>query len=221
MEIHPMSDAIGGEIPAAIDRALTAVRAAYDSLTLPVAVFDASTRTIASPTLHLRRRLADVALSKYLTCGTAQGGQGADTYEIQLSMQTVLHPGTTDGTTQLMTSIRRAMFDARREWKKAADARGGLHISQTKLSIIAGSVVDPATFARNASAPGVSETHDDAANCATPRASGEAGSADMPPVADPYTSIDAATPVFTIRTATLERGRSRGTACSARSATLR
>lgn len=104
-EIHPNNDPMSGEVPAAMDRAWAGVRAAYDSLSLPVATFDVATRTIASPTLRLRRRLGDIALSKYLSCGTAQGGQGADTYEVQLHVQTVFLAGSTAGTTRLMTSV--------------------------------------------------------------------------------------------------------------------
>lgn len=104
-EIHPINDPIGAEVPVAMDRAWAGVRAAYDSLPLPVATFDVATRTIASPTVRLRRRLGETALSKYLNCGTAQGGQGADTYEVQLLVQTALQAGSTAGTTRIMTSI--------------------------------------------------------------------------------------------------------------------
>lgn len=89
-EIHPTVNAIGAVIPFTIDRTWGAVRTAYDSLSLPVAAFDAATHTITSPTLRLRRRLGETALSKYINCGNTQGGQSADSYEIQLTAQTVL-----------------------------------------------------------------------------------------------------------------------------------
>jgi hypothetical protein len=103
-EIHPTVNAIGGVVPFTMDRTFGAVRAAYDSLSLPVATVDAATHTIASPTLHLRRRLGDVPLSKYINCGNTQGGQSADGYEIQLTIQTVLQAAD-GGTTRVLSTV--------------------------------------------------------------------------------------------------------------------
>jgi hypothetical protein len=103
-EIHPTVNAIGSAVPYTMDRTWTAVRAAYDSLSIPVAVFDPATRTIASPNLRLRRRLGEVSLSKYINCGNTQGGQSADSYEIQLSIQTVLQAADA-GTTRVLSTV--------------------------------------------------------------------------------------------------------------------
>ena len=100
-EIHPNDQVHGGDVPLSIDRAWIAVRAAYDSLHLPVATYDAATHTIESPTLRLRRRLGDTPLSRYLNCGNAQGVSGADTYEVQLVVRTTLRALNAGGTSVL------------------------------------------------------------------------------------------------------------------------
>lgn len=103
-EIHPTVNAIGAAVPFTMDRTLPAVRSAYDSLSLPVATFDAATHTVATTTLRLRRRLGETVLSKYINCGNTQGGQSADSYEIQLSVQTVLHAADA-GTTSVLSTV--------------------------------------------------------------------------------------------------------------------
>ena len=102
-EIHPGDQPRGGDVSLSIDRAWIAVHAVYDSLHLPVATYDAATHTIESPTVRLRRRLGDTPLSRYLECGNAQGAPGADTYEVQLTVRTVLRSRTTDSTSVLST----------------------------------------------------------------------------------------------------------------------
>jgi hypothetical protein len=102
-EIHPTVNAIGEVVPFTMDRTWGAVRAAYDSLSLTVATFDPATHTIASPTLRLRRRLGETSLSKYINCGNTQGGQSADSYEIQLTIQTVLQAA--DAGTQVLSTV--------------------------------------------------------------------------------------------------------------------
>jgi hypothetical protein len=103
-EIHPTVNAIGGAVPFTMDRTWAAVRTAYDSLALPVATFDPATHTIASPTLRLRRRLGEISLSKYINCGNTQGGQSADSYDIQLAIQTVLQV-VDAGTTRVLSTV--------------------------------------------------------------------------------------------------------------------
>jgi hypothetical protein len=103
-EIHPTVNAIAAVVPFTLDRTWGAIRTAYDSLSLPVATFDPATHTIASPTLRLRRRLGERPLSKYINCGNTQGGQSADSYEVQLTIQTVLQ-GAEAGTTRVLSTL--------------------------------------------------------------------------------------------------------------------
>jgi hypothetical protein len=88
----------------ALDRVWPALRAAYDSVGVPVSTFDVTTRTIGNTALRVRRRLGDTALSKYINCGNTQGGNGADTYEVIFSVVTRAVPAES-GTTRLTTLI--------------------------------------------------------------------------------------------------------------------
>jgi hypothetical protein len=106
-EIHPTINAIGATVPFSMDRVWPAVRAAYDSLSLPVATFDPTTHTVATTTLRLRRRLGETSLSKYVNCGDVLGGQSADSYEVQLSVQTVLQAEGA-GTTRVLSTVTAA-----------------------------------------------------------------------------------------------------------------
>jgi hypothetical protein len=103
-ELHPTINQIGATVPFTIDRTWPAVRSAYDSLALPVAAFDPATHTLATTTLRLRRRLGEVPLSRYINCGNTQGGQSADSYEIQLSVQTMLQAAD-EGTTRVLSTV--------------------------------------------------------------------------------------------------------------------
>lgn len=88
MDTHPSDATATAVVGFALDRVWGALRAAYDSVAVPVATFDATTHTIGNSALRVRRRLGDVALSKYLNCGNTQGGNGADTYEVVFSILT-------------------------------------------------------------------------------------------------------------------------------------
>jgi hypothetical protein len=102
-EIHPTDLLRGGDVAVPLDQTWAVMPAVYDSLGLPVGSLDASTHTIDSPTVRVRRQLKGTALSKYLNCGNTQGGRSADSYEIRLSVRTTL-TSTGDGTT-VMTNV--------------------------------------------------------------------------------------------------------------------
>jgi hypothetical protein len=87
--------------PAQVWSALTAV---YLELGIDAAHSDARTRTIGNPGLRLRRRLANVPLSRYLDCGRTQGGASADSYEINASIHSTVqaHP---DQTSSVQTTL--------------------------------------------------------------------------------------------------------------------
>jgi hypothetical protein len=93
-------------IPDLVDRVWPAVRAAYDSLAVPVAIFDPATHSVGNSTLRVRRRLGDVPLSKYLNCGSTQGFPSADTYEIQMSVLTQVRPDPATGGTTIFTTVQ-------------------------------------------------------------------------------------------------------------------
>jgi hypothetical protein len=89
-----------------IARVWPAVRAAYDSIAVPVAIFDESSHSVGNSTLRVRRRLGDVALSKYLNCGSTQGFPSADTYEIQMSVLTQVRSDPESGGTTILTTVQ-------------------------------------------------------------------------------------------------------------------
>ena len=69
------------------DAVWNALPAVYTTLGIPIEERNVAARTLGNPALKLRRRLGDVALSKYLDCGNTQGGPSADTYEVVLSVE--------------------------------------------------------------------------------------------------------------------------------------
>ena len=76
------------KVAASIDRVWRALPAVYDSLSIPLTVFNARDRVIGNEGLKLRRRLGKVPLSTYLDCGRSQMDQNADEYEITMSVVT-------------------------------------------------------------------------------------------------------------------------------------
>jgi hypothetical protein len=104
VETHTTNTAVGGKVGFAIDRVWGPLRAAFDSLGIPVATVSAATGTMGNPSLRVRRRLGDLAVSKYINCGNVQGGQSADSYEIQLSVMTTAVPAE-QGTTNISTLV--------------------------------------------------------------------------------------------------------------------
>lgn len=94
------------QVAAPMDRAWAALRAAYDSVGVPVATVDTAKHLLGNTGFKLRRRLGSTALSRYLDCGAAQGGPNAETYEVFLAVATQLQPGTSAGWTQATTSVQ-------------------------------------------------------------------------------------------------------------------
>jgi hypothetical protein len=104
VETHTTSTAVGGKVGFPVDRVWAPLRAAYDSLAIPVTTANVATGTMGSASLRVRRRIGDVAASKYLNCGNVQGGPSADSYEIQLSVMTTVVPAE-QGTTNVSTLV--------------------------------------------------------------------------------------------------------------------
>jgi hypothetical protein len=90
-------------IEAGIDRVWDGMRVAYDSLAIPLTVFDASTHTIGNEGLKARRRIGKSRISEYLNCGNGEGGPSADMYDVNLSVVTRLTTNADAGTTVTTT----------------------------------------------------------------------------------------------------------------------
>jgi len=104
VDTHPTNAASTTLVGFSLDRVWVALRVAYDSLAIPVATVDAASHTIGNGSLRIRRKLGNVAMSKYVNCGNTQGGPSADTYELVLSVVTRAEPAES-GMTRLVTSV--------------------------------------------------------------------------------------------------------------------
>jgi hypothetical protein len=87
-----------------LDAVWRALPAAYAAMGIEIAQRDAGRGIIGNPGFRARRRLGDTSLARYLDCGTSQGGQSAETYEVHFSVLTEL---TTDpqGRTVISTNV--------------------------------------------------------------------------------------------------------------------
>jgi hypothetical protein len=92
-------------VGASVDAVWNALPAVYTALGIPIEDRNVAARTLGNPALKLRRRLGDVALSKYLDCGNTQGGPSADTYEIVLSVDTRVRAAAGGADSAVVTTI--------------------------------------------------------------------------------------------------------------------
>ncbi len=86
------SPALEATVPRQADDVWDALPAIYEALGIPLTDRDRPNRTIGNAGLRARRQLGGVRLSQYLDCGRAQEGPSADTYEVQLAVQTRVEP---------------------------------------------------------------------------------------------------------------------------------
>jgi hypothetical protein len=104
-------------VPAA--RAWTAVPAAYNVLPIPVVAFDSTRRTIQGSASAYRRFLRS-SVSRFVDCGSTIVGPSADSYRVQLSVESQVE-ALSDTTSSLHTRV-----DA-----SAAGGSGTIHCSTT------------------------------------------------------------------------------------------
>ena len=70
----------------------TRLVAAYDSLGIPATTSVPPQGLLGNEGFKVRRKLKDAPLTRYLDCGSTQGGPSAETYEITLAVKTQLVP---------------------------------------------------------------------------------------------------------------------------------
>ncbi len=75
----------------------------YKALGIEASTVDMAGRTIGNPSFKARRRLGNVPMTKYIDCGTTQGTQSAETYELLLTIHSQLHSPTPNNTTVTTT----------------------------------------------------------------------------------------------------------------------
>jgi hypothetical protein len=91
-------------LPFPLERVWRALPAAYDTVGIPLETLDKKNYLIGNTGFKLRRRLGDVALSKYLDCGRSQMGLNADEYQITLTVFTKAQPSDS-GRTTITTNV--------------------------------------------------------------------------------------------------------------------
>ena len=79
-------------IPAAPSRTFDALKAVYEELGIPPGTNDPSTGRIGNTDFWKQRRLANEALSTFLSCGESLTGPVANTYRIYISLLSVVRP---------------------------------------------------------------------------------------------------------------------------------
>ena len=105
VDTHPTSETARITVDFPMDRVWNAMKAAYDSLGVPVTSMDQASHTIGNNSMRIRRRLGDVPMSKYVNCGNVQGVQSADAYEVVGSIVTRLDAPDGPSRTRMTTLV--------------------------------------------------------------------------------------------------------------------
>ncbi|MHB1311025.1 MAG: hypothetical protein ACYC3L_03325 [Gemmatimonadaceae bacterium] len=88
---------ISTPVPAPMDSAWAALKAAYRALGIPASRMVEASHLIENERFKTRRRIGKVPMSRILDCGNSQGLPNADTFEITLSISSYLVKNPTDG----------------------------------------------------------------------------------------------------------------------------
>ena len=101
------------QYPAPLSLVWGALRTAYDSLGIPLTKLDEANHVLGNEGMKVRRRLGKTSLTRLLDCGSAQAGPNAETYEVHISvLSLVTSNGThqTQSTTKVEASARPVSF---------------------------------------------------------------------------------------------------------------
>jgi hypothetical protein len=104
LDTHPASGPAVSRIGFPVERVWGALKTAFDSLAIPVSSTDAATHTMGNAALRARRRIGDVAVSKYINCGNTQSANAADGYEVLMVVMARVQP-TIEGLSELATTV--------------------------------------------------------------------------------------------------------------------
>lgn len=107
---RPLVDRLA--VPA--DSAWGVLPAVYADLGIDYKTLDQTRRVIANDALAVRRQLGRVPLSRYVSCGTANGRDNADSFAVTLSVRTQVVADSAAGTAVVSTvsaTARSLLFD--------------------------------------------------------------------------------------------------------------
>ena len=90
-----------------LERVWRVLPSVYDSLGIGLTDLDPATHILGNSGMKVHTSLGGVGLTKYLDCGSAQGYQSAETYDIQMSIKTGVET-TADGGSIVATMIEAA-----------------------------------------------------------------------------------------------------------------
>ena len=92
----------------------------YDSLGLPVNQIDPAGFVIGASNQRVRRQLGKMPLSRYIDCGSMQGGPSADSYEVNLTLLTTLRPSESGTTAFTVLDAMARPVSTRGDWMKCS-----------------------------------------------------------------------------------------------------
>jgi hypothetical protein len=79
-------------LPAPADRVWALMPQVYQELGVDFTTLDQSTRTIGNEALKVRQRIGKEPLSRYVSCGSADGRENADSYDVTMRVSTQVVP---------------------------------------------------------------------------------------------------------------------------------
>lgn len=104
LTINASANASVAKLSFPIDKVWRALPGVYDSLGIPLTMLDATKHVIGNEGMKIRQRLKDVALSKYIDCGQAQIGPSADSYDVFLTVTSLVR-ATSPTETEVATTV--------------------------------------------------------------------------------------------------------------------
>ena len=92
LRVNPSYDVAFDTIHTSLDRVWAALPAIYTALSIPITTADTKKYLFGNEGMKVYRRLGETPLTRLLDCGRTQIGPNADSYEIVMSVTTLLRP---------------------------------------------------------------------------------------------------------------------------------
>jgi hypothetical protein len=92
-------------LPYPMEKVWSALPIVMDSLKVPIAKVDPTSRIIGNESFKIRQRMGKTALSRYFDCGATQIGQNADSYDVLMTVLAQLE-STGPASTRISTTVQ-------------------------------------------------------------------------------------------------------------------